>query len=108
MSGNEPEINYGALSFRAIIRDTYASVFNRGATLDRMAMADYDTGSNLKGRIEIVEQVALGAKVKPNNFHINQEEQHYMDWLKKALDGQSGNILLRDFFLYGETLLKVA
>lgn len=98
---NPTQIDYGVLSFRALMRDFYAKLYNRGYIIDRMAMADYDTGSNLLGRIEIVEEVALKVRDKPRHFEFTLEETHYAEWLYRSINGQSINLLLRDLFLYG-------
>lgn len=101
MNQENEQIEYGELSYRARIRDLYVSFFRRTGVLERMAMSDYHFLAYSKGRIEIVEEVALGARTLPNNFIMNEEEKHYAGWLQAIVNGESGGILLRDFFFHG-------
>lgn len=94
-------IDYGFKSFRAQIRDTYANYKNRAFVLDRMAITDFDLGYKVVGRIEVVEKFALQARKLPSHFILTKEEQEYADWLREVVNGESGNILLRDLFFHG-------
>jgi hypothetical protein len=66
-----------------------------------MAFMDYDYGHKFVGRIEVVEKYALQEQELPANFKITKEEQQYTDWLRKVVNGTSGNQLLRNIFFHG-------
>ena len=97
----DDQINYGELSYRARVRDRYVLLFRRSGILERMALADYNFPAYTKGRIEVVEEIALGVLDSPSNFIMNLEEQHYAAWLQEVVNGESGGILFRDQFFYG-------
>lgn len=64
-----------------------------------MAMGDFDTGSNIIGRIELVEEITLGLReIAPKHFEFTLEETHYAEWLSKAFNPE-----LVTFFFYGVT-----
>lgn len=92
---------YGELSYRAKTRDSYATKFRRFGVLERMALTDFHFLSYTVGRIEIVEEVALGKRQAPQSFVMNAEEEHYAQWLQEVVSGESNGQLLRDQFLYG-------
>lgn len=67
---------------RVYIRDTYATLFHKGAALAYMAMQDYEYNFRTYGRIEIIEFTVFGILEIPN-FHTKDiEEKRYSDWLK--------------------------
>jgi len=67
---------------RVYIRDTYCSMFHKGAALAYIAMQDYDTGFKTYGRIEIIEFLAWGLWVIENFIFKDAEEKRYYDWLR--------------------------
>lgn len=89
------------LALRAVIRDTYINLFDRGYAIDRMAYADYDYLHKTVGRIQVVEELALGLVDTPKHFELSQEEDHYMKWLKEFVNARKQDQFFGDRFLHG-------
>lgn len=67
---------------RVYIRDTYATLFHKGAALAYIAMQDFDYNFRTYGRLEVIEFTVFGIMNFPN-FHLKDiEEVRYSDWLK--------------------------
>jgi hypothetical protein len=86
--------------FRPQIRDMYCHKFNKDNALEYMAIADYDLGFMILGRIEVIENFAFNLWSMPNAFVFkSEEERKYYNWIREIMnrisariDGKHGDI----------------